>query len=164
MGAICRRPREIRFSPATPRPSGRGISDVTGDHPYRHSAWPEARSLARRSGHLVARPTEIASAPFDPRAHPHSAQGAGRSVRGAGGTRIRHRGAREDEDIDTSDIPVNYNAKWVRVNPLLGVGNKQLVTLRIDPEVLDFFKSHGKRYQTRINAVLQEYVRTHQNS
>ena len=70
----------------------------------------------------------------------------------------------KDEDIDTSDIPVNYNAKWVRVNPLLGVGNKQLVTLRIDPEVLDFFKSHGKRYQTRINAVLQEYVRTHQNS
>ena len=31
-------------------------------------------------------------------------------------------------------------------------------TLRLDAEVLDFFKHGGKRYQSRINAVLRSYV------
>ena len=35
---------------------------------------------------------------------------------------------------------------------------KTLISLRVDPEVLDFFKSQGPGYQTRINAVLQAYM------
>ncbi|MCX8519636.1 MAG: BrnA antitoxin family protein [Methylophilaceae bacterium] len=35
---------------------------------------------------------------------------------------------------------------------------KKQITLRIDVEVLDFFKHTGKRYQSRMNAVLRTYV------
>jgi uncharacterized protein (DUF4415 family) len=33
--------------------------------------------------------------------------------------------------------------------------------LRIDDDVLAFFKAHGTRYQTLINAVLRAYVEAH---
>jgi len=35
---------------------------------------------------------------------------------------------------------------------------KKQITLRIDAEVLEFFKRTGKRYQSRMNAVLRAYV------
>lgn len=35
---------------------------------------------------------------------------------------------------------------------------KKLISLRVDPEVLEFFKSQGPGYQTRMNAVLQAYM------
>lgn len=35
---------------------------------------------------------------------------------------------------------------------------KKLISLRVDPEVLDFFKSQGPGYQTRMNAVLTAYM------
>ncbi len=36
---------------------------------------------------------------------------------------------------------------------------KQHVNLRLDGDILHFFKQHGKGYQTRINAVLRSYVK-----
>jgi uncharacterized protein (DUF4415 family) len=39
---------------------------------------------------------------------------------------------------------------------------KAAISLRIDPDILEFFKKDGKGYQTRINAVLQSYVKAHQ--
>jgi len=41
---------------------------------------------------------------------------------------------------------------------------KRQVTLRIDADVLDYFKHTGKRYQTRINAVLRTYVEAQSDS
>ncbi len=35
---------------------------------------------------------------------------------------------------------------------------KKLVTLRLDAEVLDWFRHRGRGYQTRINAVLRGFV------
>ena len=35
---------------------------------------------------------------------------------------------------------------------------KAHASLRIDADVLDWFKGQGKGYQTRINAVLRSYV------
>ncbi|WP_333816670.1 BrnA antitoxin family protein [Tabrizicola sp.] len=35
---------------------------------------------------------------------------------------------------------------------------KKLISLRVDPEVLDFFKAQGPGYQTRMNAVLTAYM------
>ncbi|MBM3925348.1 MAG: hypothetical protein FJ320_05075 [SAR202 cluster bacterium] len=37
-------------------------------------------------------------------------------------------------------------------------GKKTPVQLRLDPDVLLWFKSQGPRYQTRINAVLRSYM------
>ena len=67
--------------------------------------------------------------------------------------------ALKDEDIDYSEIPdlsalgPEFWDKAVvkRAEP------KAQVTLRVDREVLDWFKSQGKGYQTRINAILRAY-------
>jgi len=36
--------------------------------------------------------------------------------------------------------------------------SKQAISLRVDGDVLDWFKQTGPRYQTRINAVLRSYM------
>lgn len=66
--------------------------------------------------------------------------------------------AMKDEDIDFSDIPPSpANTEWARPG-LLAAENKQQLTLRLDRDVVDFFKQSGRRYQTRINAVLRAFV------
>lgn len=35
---------------------------------------------------------------------------------------------------------------------------KNAISIRLDTDVIDFFKSEGKGYQTRINAVLRHYM------
>jgi len=47
---------------------------------------------------------------------------------------------------------------------LISGENKQQITLRLDSDVLDFFKNTGARYQSRINAVLREYMKAHRNN
>lgn len=69
--------------------------------------------------------------------------------------------AMTDRDIDTSDIPSQTGAaRWY--SPVARAEeNKAQVTLRLDRKVLDFFKDQGPGYQTRINAVLRQYVSAH---
>ena len=40
---------------------------------------------------------------------------------------------------------------------------KQSVSLRVDSDVLAYFKSFGKGYQTRMNAVLRTYMQAQQS-
>ena len=37
-------------------------------------------------------------------------------------------------------------------------GRKRAISLRVDQDVLDWFRAAGPRYQTRMNAVLRAYV------
>ncbi len=68
--------------------------------------------------------------------------------------------AMRDEDIDTSDIPELDDSFFAHAVIRLPEP-KASVTLRLDREVLDWFKSQGKGYQTRINAVLKAYKEAH---
>jgi len=63
-----------------------------------------------------------------------------------------------DDSIDTSDIP-ELDEDFFRAAKLRLPKGKQLVSLRLDSDVLDWFKRQGKGYQTKINAVLRAYVR-----
>lgn len=73
--------------------------------------------------------------------------------------------AMPDSAIDYSDNPpAPKSAKWTRPGALVPVENKQQITLRLDAEVLAFFRNTGKRYQSRINAALREYVNLHRTS
>jgi len=63
-----------------------------------------------------------------------------------------------DEDIDLSDIPEQTGGGWRRVSELIPAENKQQITLRLDADVIEFFRATGRRYQSRINAALREYV------
>ncbi|MGD0289753.1 MAG: BrnA antitoxin family protein [Candidatus Binataceae bacterium] len=38
--------------------------------------------------------------------------------------------------------------------------SKQDIHIRLDGDILDWFKAHGRGYQTRINAVLRAFVQT----
>ena len=70
--------------------------------------------------------------------------------------------AMPDSKIDYSDIPKHTSAvTWERPEALVSAVNKQQITLRLDSEVLNFFRGTGARYQSRINAVLREYVKAH---
>ncbi len=74
--------------------------------------------------------------------------------------RLKRVAAIPDSAIDYSDIsPASPDAVWTRPGALVPEGRKQLVTLRLDPDVLAFFKATGARYQTRINAALREYIK-----
>ncbi len=70
--------------------------------------------------------------------------------------------AMPDDDIDYSDIPALDDAFWKAAKRAISAPKKQ-ITLRIDEDVLDFFKATGNRYQTRINAVLRAYVHSSQD-
>jgi len=65
-----------------------------------------------------------------------------------------------DEDIDFSDIPLQTGGGWLRVSELVPAENKQQITLRLDADLIAFFRATGRRYQSRINAALREYVTT----
>ena len=61
-----------------------------------------------------------------------------------------------DEAIDYSDIPATTSEQWQKAQ----VGQfyrpiKQQLTLRIDSDVVTWFKAQGKGYQTRINELLR---------
>lgn len=64
-----------------------------------------------------------------------------------------------DDQIDTSDAPFRPEAVWVKAVDFPHA--KKLISLRIDEDVIEFFKHTGTRYQTRINAVLRSYVSAH---
>lgn len=71
-----------------------------------------------------------------------------------------------DEDIDFSDSPEvtpEMFAKAVLRKGLKPAVRKNQVTLRIDEDVLTWFKKQGRGYQTRINALLKAYKEAHQN-
>ena len=63
----------------------------------------------------------------------------------------------KDEEIDVSDIPPLDDAFFTNAT-LRMPENKKAVSLRLDADVLDWFKDQGRGYQTRINAVLRLYM------
>lgn len=62
-----------------------------------------------------------------------------------------------DSEIDYSDIPATDREFWKTAKVVLP-RPKKAISLRIDREVLDWFKAQGKGYQSRMNAVLKTYV------
>jgi uncharacterized protein (DUF4415 family) len=65
-----------------------------------------------------------------------------------------------EDRIDTSEIR-ELDEEFFRAAKLRRPKGKQLIPLRIDTDILDWFKQQGKGYQTRINAILRAYVRAH---
>ena len=66
--------------------------------------------------------------------------------------------ATKDEDIDFSDIPELDETFWQQAE-LVEPDLTEQVILHVKRSVLAYFKAPGKGYQTRINQVLESYVR-----
>ena len=72
--------------------------------------------------------------------------------------------AMKDEDIDLSDIPAITPEMFARAivrRNLKPVAGKEQLTIRIDSEVLKWYRRQGPGYQTRINSLLRAYMEEH---
>jgi uncharacterized protein (DUF4415 family) len=68
--------------------------------------------------------------------------------------RVSEREIRRTSPLELADLPDDFWNEATVVNPVA----KQPISLRIDGDVLAWFKAQGPRYQSRINAVLRSYV------
>ena len=72
-----------------------------------------------------------------------------------------------DEEIDLSDTPEILPEMFAKAVVKRGLETslpKQQVTLRIDSDVLAWFREQGRGYQTKINALLRAYMEAHHNN
>lgn len=69
----------------------------------------------------------------------------------------------KDSDIDYSDIPETDELFWAKAK-ITDPGVKQAISLRVDKDVVNWFKQRDGRYQTLINQVLRQYVNAHKHS
>ncbi len=70
----------------------------------------------------------------------------------------------KDSEIDFSDIPPitpEMFAKSIVQRGLKPVVRKEQLTIRVDSDVLTWFKAHGRGYQTQINELLRAYMKEH---
>ena len=63
----------------------------------------------------------------------------------------------KDEDIDCTDI-APLSKQFFAEATLRLPQPKPSISIRLDPDILEWFKRQGRGYQTRINAVLRMYV------
>jgi uncharacterized protein (DUF4415 family) len=79
----------------------------------------------------------------------------------AGGTDWEKLRRMKDEEIRfTADAPQTSVDDWAEAAAHRGLplaSTKTQIALRVDSDVLDWFKSQGPRYQTKMNAVLRAY-------
>jgi uncharacterized protein (DUF4415 family) len=68
------------------------------------------------------------------------------------------RRAKTDPDAQPTDADFWREARVVEPP------GKHPVTLRVDNDVLEWFKAHGRRYQSRMNAVLRSYMEAHRKT
>jgi uncharacterized protein (DUF4415 family) len=67
-----------------------------------------------------------------------------------------------DDEIDTAiaddpDAALIVDAAWF-AEAAKRLPNKKQITLRLDEDVIEFFRQEGDRYQTRMNAVLRAFM------
>lgn len=55
---------------------------------------------------------------------------------------------------ELANLPEDFWDEAVLVEPVI----KQAISLRVDPDVLEWFRAQGPRYQSRMNAVLRAYM------
>ena len=66
----------------------------------------------------------------------------------------------KDDNIDLSDIP-ELDDDFFKNAVLVMPKSKATVTLRVDADVLEWYRSTGKGYQTLMNAVLKGWAERH---
>ena len=63
----------------------------------------------------------------------------------------------EAQGIEPEADDDEFELDWSRAR-LVTPEPKKSISLRVDADVLEFFKNQGKGYQTRMNAVLRAYM------
>lgn len=76
---------------------------------------------------------------------------------GRGNTDWQRLKAMGDDDIDTSEIEIQSGEFWQRVEHYLQPSAKKPLTLRLEGDLIQWFKDQGGAYQTHMAAVLKAY-------
>ena len=58
-------------------------------------------------------------------------------------------------------LPASLMTKLKKMGRPVSENPKIATTVRLSPEVVEYFKAGGKGWQTRLDTVLREYVATH---
>ena len=69
--------------------------------------------------------------------------------------------AMPDEDINTDDIPELTDEFWKNAKVRYPAEGKERLTVRFDEDVVRWFRSQGKGYQTKMNSVLRTFYEAH---
>lgn len=64
--------------------------------------------------------------------------------------------------VKSDSDAARVSTRWPKDTQVHPAPKKVPVSLRIDPETLDFFKGQGPGHLTRMNAVLRAYAKVHQ--
>src|ERR1700680_2160701 len=80
-----------------------------------------------------------------------------------GATDFKRLRALRDSEIDFSEIPKLGKSFWASAKLALPEPKDRL-TIRVDHDVVQWLKKHGKGYQTRINAILRSYMEAQSNN
>ncbi|HLA75503.1 MAG TPA: BrnA antitoxin family protein [Gammaproteobacteria bacterium] len=72
------------------------------------------------------------------------------------GSKLEQLDSMKDVAIDYAEIPPTTREFWA--DATLIVPEKMPVSVRLDRDVVEWFKKQGPRYQTRINAALRAFV------
>jgi uncharacterized protein (DUF4415 family) len=99
--------------------------------------------MTGKSGSILSYSTEELAA--------KRAAGEGRTDHGMGHVEVMWRRAADPEAPQPND-------GWEETITIGVPRPKKQMTLRLDAEVVEWFKARGKGYQTRMNAVLRGYV------
>ena len=67
---------------------------------------------------------------------------------------------KDDTNINYDDSPATTKKFWEDAEVVMPV-HKIHLSVRLDEDVVDYFKKAGHGYQSKINAVLKAYVRAH---
>ena len=68
--------------------------------------------------------------------------------------RMREQDIARTSPPELADLPADFWDEAVLVPPAV----KQPISLRVDGDVLEWFRGQGPRYQSRMNAVLRAYM------
>ena len=69
-----------------------------------------------------------------------------------------------DDQIDFSDIPEQLEIKGIQYIGLMYRPGKTSVTIRLDSDMVEWFKVQGKGWQTKMNWALRLYFASHHKS
>jgi uncharacterized protein (DUF4415 family) len=72
--------------------------------------------------------------------------------------RLQHADAQAIDYSDTPELSDEWFLRAAREGQFATPPAKKPISIKLDEDVLDYFKSQGTRYQTHINAVLRAYM------
>lgn len=75
-------------------------------------------------------------------------------------TNIARLRRKDDKNINYDDSPATTKEFWEDAEVFMPQ-HKVHISLRLDEDIINYFKDEGKGYQSRINAVLKAYINTH---